>query len=69
MVRHQDRDMRSFLERRAGECREDFRGQRAGTEHRKGDQYYLGMAAAFTEALGWLGRHTAPLPGSGTRED
>lgn len=67
MVRHQDRDMRSFLERRAGECREDFRGQRAGTEHRKGDQYYLGMAAAFTEALGWLGRRAAPA--AGTKEE
>ena len=67
MARHRDSDMRSFLERRARECREDFRGQRAGTEHREGDQFYLGMAAAFTEALGRLGRFTAPA--AGTKEE
>lgn len=67
MARHRDSDMRSFLERRARECREDFRGQRAGTEHRKGDQFYLGMAAAFTETLGRLGRFTAPA--AGTKEE
>lgn len=51
-----NKDAIAYLERRAKECREDFKGLNPGTEHRKGDQYYLGMAAAFTEACSCLAR-------------